>query len=154
MAEVSPEELGRLLVPLTALRGFDEVYGLEIYGLGMCLDQDAETIRTWSHNQAVRHQRDMCEIDLADAATADRIARWVAGRVGFEHAATAPNWGTSGSDHPVHGPSRYAYLGDSDHHFDLPDDFDDTDDRRLPDGSMYADRLALALVAQHLGATP
>lgn len=33
-----------------------------------------------------------CNLDLFDAATRDRIARWAAGRVGLEVGSTAPRW--------------------------------------------------------------
>lgn len=89
------------------------------------------------------------------AFTADRVARWVAGRVGFEFGCTAPDWFRErdrqwliGGDFDfdfTFGPAASRHL--------IPSlaDINPTDDRRLTDGSRYTDRLALALVAQHLG---
>jgi hypothetical protein len=95
------------------------------------------------------------DVDLADAATRDRVARWLAARVGLNTSgrcpwwftlapvASRPGWGLAYGPHGSYetfGPGREtevpALVG-----------LNGADDRRLPDGSRYVDALALALVA-------
>lgn len=77
MSDLIPDEMRRLLVPLSNLPGFDPA-GLptEKYCCG-----------AWSHGYG--GQPECCgqpdeDVDLADAATRNRCARHLAGRVGLE----------------------------------------------------------------------
>lgn len=91
-------------------------------------------------------------IDLADATTRDRCLRWLAARHGVAPVCGSPAWDVSGWDHHDASRSyREARIGDREYTFALPLDFNDTDDRRLPDGSLYAHALALALVLRREG---
>lgn len=135
---IADNELAQLQVPLASLPGFDPT-GLWVSHAGvtdMCANAP---LPDWVADPTVT---------LADSATADRVARWIAERTKLQTGATAPEWKyvTSsagwwltfdcvGSYHPV-GTSVLHSLTDS-----------VSDDRRLPDGSRFIDRLALALVA-------
>jgi hypothetical protein len=169
---LTTEESGRLRVPLAALDGFDPV-GLRC---GEDLDHEAgvctHTTEAGEHVWLVYSDDDTWDwlprgvvfVDLADPATADRVARWLAARVGLEVGCTAPRWNHSGRR------GTWAITGDADaalfHGSEPPRNWrgrtrwkpaeivvpalaalDPSDDRRLPDGSRYVDRLALALVA-------
>lgn len=165
------DELARLRIPLSALPGFDPV-GLRAwwpylethvlatgpYGsssIGLLVDTEV-CLRSAG--------RQYLYVDLADASTADRLARWLAGRVGLEVGCTAPGW------FPKLGPDRWLLRtahgarlfvraipdrvdgGDADHHWhSVPGLPSVSFGCVLPDGSLYTDRLALALVAQHIG---
>lgn len=101
---------------------------------------------------ARRFARASGEIDLADTSAADRVARWAARKVeipsscgviwhsGFSSCADSSGWilyGTDGED--------YADFFVSGDHEQSPLRVVNPDDgRRLPDGSRYVDRLALA----------
>jgi len=149
---VTRDVLDSLRIPLSALPGFDAV------GLRMWLpDTRASVICLEDYGD------DRWTVTLADASTADRVARWVADRVGMEIGATAPSWqsppresedvvvwtllGSTADPHHRRfwlqgfGVARVPALAGLDY----------TDDRRLPDGSRYVDRLALARVAVHVG---
>lgn len=158
---ISTEEFARLRVPLASLPGFDPV-GLRInagsYGKGLCTGA-SPIIAAWrflcDDGSAGGADGGALRVDLADASTADRVARWVAGRVDFEVGCTAPDW-HHGTDHDGNGGWLLFWFDDGDsaeYYFGYPEleGLDWEDPRRLPDGSRYVDRLALALVAVHLG---
>lgn len=101
-------------------------------------------------------------IDLADSATRDRVARHVAARARLEIGNTAPQWTCT---FRAEGFGRWSITGRHERqrtyhggHHEWGEavrelqDIDATDARTLSDGSSYADALALALVACHLGA--
>lgn len=152
MSDITAEELARLRISLSALPGFDPI-GLWLY-------------RTFAAMADIRrvcdgHTSQGDAVSAADSSTADRLARWLAARVGLEVGCTAPRW--------FLGEGAWAVLTD-DHGFArrwrgndinalgglVPAmvDLSPRDPRRLPDGSRYVDRLALALVAVHVGGQP
>jgi hypothetical protein len=176
------EELARLRVPLDKLPGLDAV-GLTAYAMdlqwivigdGGCEGLD---ILAWTLDEQVPVPREVMAISLADSATADRVARWCAGRVGLEVGCTAPGWRSysARADPPLaiwllgepgdarvfaNQPRRdppltgWAYSRAVENVVPALADLDPTDARLLPDGARWIDRLALALVATHLGGTP
>lgn len=96
-----------------------------------------------------RFRRDLGEVDLADTSTADRVARWAAKQVeipsscgviwhpGYDHSGD-PGWilyGRGGDD----SLEYFVDLGQ-----EVFADIESDDERVLPDGSRYVDRLALA----------
>lgn len=170
---ITPEEMARLRVPLSALPHFRpdliwECQGDRVVQVWSVLEEEQE------HYFLARHDGDdsvakwwsepesWMMLDLSDASTADRCARWLAGRVGLEVGCTAPGWffheamvawllGRGRRD----TTRLFAQNGpDIDYVVHTLADLDPTDDRRLPDGSRYVDRLALALVCRHVGGTP
>lgn len=172
---IAAEELARLRVPLASLRDFDPT-GLDLQADGWTypphvLENGGDDLLVydgkWRTSEPWWLRREGPDgvawaIDLADASTADRVARWVAGRTGADSTSGLtwsfdyPGWSLRGA-RPM-GP--YAYFAPS---VDglmgaiaVPalanlDGFRSADDRRLPDGSRFVDRLALALVAVHIG---
>lgn len=169
------EEMGRLRVPLASLAGFDPV-GLVVDGaviVSRAEEQDNDEAG-WAAEFATLPPPSLLAIatvegvrfrvaaevsvTLADASTADRVARWVAGRVGLEVGCTAPGW-REGRQGGLGLPGWLLDTGDGSKFFtydSLPvvRAFWMDDDRLLPDGSRYVDRLALALVAVHVGGQP
>lgn len=188
MSDLTPEEMAALLVAPGLLPGLD-AFGLRVATwtgyhrndlkpsgreLFLCVTRDGEPLVFDPVAQGQR-LRDHVAFDLADASTRDRIARWVAGRVGLEVAATAPDWlptlkyglGSGGIGYRNDGGYWTVAARSHTRHFRAPVDttllhvFDEVpglvgvdphDDRRLSDGSHYVDALALARAAAHLGA--
>jgi hypothetical protein len=161
---VSPAELAALRIELSALPGFDPV-GLDVersccgHVIGdpyagppeCCGDPDE-----W--------------VSFIDASTRDRVARWLAGRVGLTVGSTAPGWwhqeavwvlavrragGVKGgsSARTFSGSPRWAASADGGKRRHVPTlgDLDPSDPRLLPDGSRYVNALALARVAVTVG---
>ena len=100
------------------------------------------------------------DLDLSDAATRDRLARWLAARVGLEVGCTAPRWFWHVAmrcwvlGHGRLESSRsFSFDGRvTDHEVPPLSDLDGADDdTRLPDGSRLVDAVALARVAVHVG---
>jgi hypothetical protein len=161
---LTTEDMGRLRFGLAALDGFDPV-GLTLGRGGewaACVayghsDGTVLLVRGAGTRHVVTEWWPLAgfEVDLADAATRDRVARWLAARVGLEVGSTAPGWET-GDIEPVEWVLVGTRIGD---HF-TPDSVpalaavDPDDRRRLADGSLYRDALALALVAVHVGGAP
>lgn len=172
MADLTPD-IVELRVPLPSLPGLDPV-GLVVWHAvdqtfesGLCFENESRTAGRWlALNIRVRGGKGTSYfraengiVDLADAATRDRVARWVADRVEFEVGSTAPGWGFVDTDwgfdmrgwlmgwrrqgEPVWWPADGFLAG-----------ADPNDDRLLPDGSKFVDALALARVAVHVGSRP
>jgi hypothetical protein len=182
---LTSEELARLRVPLDRLPGFDPV-GLRVIGEDG-LPAGLVTLSTGVHvfladdvneDGSNLHYPADFDANLSDSATADRVARWCAGRVGLEVGCTAPGWRSysARADPPLaiwlfgelglgvrvfaNQPRRdppltgWAYSRAVENVVPALADLDPTDARLLPDGARWIDRLALALVATHLGGTP
>lgn len=193
---ITNEEMNRLLLPLAKLPGLDPVglrVAVEGCGVGIVVEPDdaepenrhgewivypiggwPETEPYISHDALSVKASEMA-IDLADAATRDRVARWAAGRAGETSGCTAPSFrrgyeglygflGTMGRvvfgvrdtaeeagliGRSVQDPHGSHHVGG----IAVPGlvVLDEEDRRALPDGSLYRDARALALVAQHLG---
>lgn len=141
-APLTAADLARLRVPLSALPGLDDrwqpVWPASVDGIG-------------------RH------VSLVESATADRVARWLAARVGLEVGCTAPEWrwraGVRAWGLIAAFSGRYfvetrrQVWGRDDVVVPTLDvaDLDPADTRKLSDGSRFVDRLALAIVAVHVG---
>lgn len=158
-----------LRVPLSALPGFDPV-GLRCStassgdGHWLCVADGwlTDANPRVSRNETTRvYDGPMSGVvlDLSDSATRDRVARWVAARVGLEVGCTAPGWGWVDNDPTnamrdvlargwVLGSAFFVWGGCG------TSDLDPTDDTCLPDGSRVVDAVALARVAVYLGAQP
>jgi hypothetical protein len=172
---LTTEDMGRLRVPLAALPGLDPV-GLDLVALGQgewavhVLDADGPwpqhdllvydgrwrtTESWWLHGDGP--ELTTWAVDLADAATRDRVARQLAGRVGLEVGCTAPSFDRTPVGWALVGPHDCIIYAEPDADLDefveVPAlaDLDPADDRRLPDGSIYRDALAQAIVAVHVG---
>lgn len=156
MNDLTSEEMAPLRVPLAALPGLDPV-GLRLVRIDN--GWTSVCVGTCFQRQLVMHNyfdsKPIVEwdVDLADASTRDRIARWAAERVGLEVGSTAPSWGWCP---PVMTWRLYAEHGEWDAPRSLFDDaFWDRhlgNLRPLPDGALYVTALALAMAAAHLGA--
>lgn len=107
------------------------------------------------------------QIDLAESSTADRLSRWMALRLGMRADwgdCTAPRWYAAGMTPStpwwvIQWGRESRIFASAAYHgarvIPVPDlHFDAGDARRLPDGSRFADRLALGTVAVHVGSTP
>lgn len=157
-----------LLLPLSSLPGFDPV-GLRVrhpaggvpWGVCVAVDDSRPNV----HNVVVAttelgppHDRDLdfaparlVDLNLADASTADRVARWIACQVGVEVGCTAPKWiyiePSPGFFEPggweLHGVGDEFYYIRPGHAAVCGMD---------QDGSRHADRLALRNFAEYLGA--
>ena len=155
---MSPAELAMLRVPLSSLPGFDPV-GLVLHHhsgwSGFAIGRSPRGSLVCYSSGVSQLEPAAAEIDLADSATADRVARWAAAQVELATDCTAPGWrylpdsvgwwlaapDGAGWFFPVSSlPLVKVFWAD--------------DDRLLPDGSRYVDRLALALVAVYLGSQP
>jgi hypothetical protein len=179
MSALTVEEMARLWAELDHLPGI-ELAGLRVVvpfsdgssfdGLVIGVDADgaiwiggSEEIRGAAgddYRPSLRWiSREDAYVDLADASTRDRVARWIADRVGQDIGSMAPElyydgrtWclgadeedgGTEFSGNPDHDATYVAALAEV-----------DTNDRRTlpdPDGSWYRVARALALVAVHVG---
>lgn len=138
MSELTTEELARLRLRLNDLSGFDAL-GLMVY------TSDGRLRLATQH-----HGFDSSsEVSLAYARTADAAARWLAGRVRVEVGCTAPDWGWV-------DPALTWRLTAEHGTWDMPREMLPAEQSRarLPDGSLYAARLALALACRHAGRTP
>lgn len=155
---ITHEEAARLQVPLSAVPGLHPV-GLPVLfrheswlvtrlvvTRGVTRAAEIDQIRGTERIGAVPFGGLSC--DLADDGTADRIARWVAERMGLEPGCTAPTWVFDGGWQVVSGGSLAMFD-----HISSLGDLDPDDDRRLPSGARLVDRRALALVARHVGAS-
>lgn len=158
---IRSEEAERLVVPLSALAGLDPVglpvvYRNERWRVNRlivsrdqprasCVIERLDGEGAWPEMPPY----DVLAIDLADDATADRIARWLGVRVGLEVPCTAPVWGFDEGDWQVVSGNDVATF---DHVFALTE-LDPFDVRTLPGGARFVDRLALAVVARHVGST-
>ncbi len=183
MADLTPDDLAHLRVPLSALPGLDPV-GLRLRaGEGAMMAYDPAIyvalsggvmVFDWSHDGtpdlAMLAHAFVC---LDHPEGADRVARWLAARVRLEVGCTAPLWsvcslgwasiGWALTQRDAEGEtvcrtfaSRY-HGGDIDALAPISDATalaSESGSRRLPDGSRYVDRLALALVAVHFGSQP
>lgn len=174
MAELTGEEMGRLRVALAELPRLAVWLQMVWHGEWMC-SIAADGIAPDDGTVAVRMPGGGVQavsaaelfVDLADARTADAVARWVAGRVGLQVGCTAPRWVHTGfgvwvlSD-GVGAPARFSATRRPDspaaregRNYSFPSlhavDSDCNDARRLPDGSRWVDRAALAIVARHVG---
>ncbi len=133
---ITTDELALLRVPLSALPGLDPV-GLWVHHCGVADMCAHAPLPGWVRDPSV---------DLADASTADRVARWRALQcAGIRVGPTAPAW-----IHLGYGAWGLAWVGGRTtfcRSCCLPEGVDPDDSRRLPDGSRYVDRLALARVA-------
>lgn len=96
-------------------------------------------------------------VSLADSAARDRVARWVAERVGMPCDPVAGFWRFVLGAWRLTGSDGAIEFGAADpeaegrfvvHALSALDPHDDT---RLPDGSRLVDALALAAVARHVG---
>lgn len=180
MGEIlTPDELAALHVPLGELPGFDPV-GLRLYGSnptiggtadnGICAggdfrpnDPDEEgpvddvlvgfdmSVPTWM-------KRKLLHVNLADRATACRVAAWAAQRLHLELGCTAPQWACGWSHDGEQGWTLWGsgaeyWISWEDEESPLHD-LDPFDDRKLPDGAQYVDRLALARFVVHVGSRP
>ena len=172
MTALTAEEMGRLLVAPSAVQGLVPI-GLRVVSPGgrsgwvvpFGLHSDRYQIATPDGLESGTECIDWDDLDdkwsydLQDASTADRVARWLAARVGLEVGCTAPGWYYHeggwylAGDECWTGIPSLAAAGN--YVAGLP--FSErrlgelADHRRLPDGSRYVDRLALALVAVHVG---
>jgi hypothetical protein len=168
-----------LRVPLASLPGFDAC-GLDLHGDGMVvhvMDHDfgADMLvynERWKDVPFLLHvdfALTEWALDLSDAATRDRVARWVAGRVGLGVGATAPTWFASGhgvfrvfgadrgrvlSFAPTRTRESPARVSGLDHYLPSMSDLDWRSTGRLADDCLIVEAEALALVAVHLGSTP
>lgn len=98
-------------------------------------------------------------LDLADASTRDRVARWCAARAELEVGPTAPGW--RGQDNPPGHPgwvlhsygsgSFFSSWTSTGAHVPTLADLAPADSSALPDGSRSVDAIALGRVAVHLG---
>lgn len=165
MADLTPDDLAALRVPLASLPGFD-VVGLDLTRpvllvgaptpwarlLWPCVRQPDGGLGLWDGDVVQPIDPANWSVDLSDAATRDRCARYLAQRVGVGVGSTAPNWGPD-----TFRPRRWWLVGPDDGyiwHGDGGDedfvralaDLDPTDDRRLSDGSRWVDAAALAAV--------
>ncbi|MEQ1494470.1 MAG: hypothetical protein ABL912_01740 [Novosphingobium sp.] len=164
MADLTTDDLARLRVPLSALPRLDflglplvPVEGARGYAVGEMLGFGRVVIARYGAADAVAVSS--LSLDLSDSSTADRVARWLAGRLGVEVWCTAPSWVCvvesvgwwifSGEPRSLHRPAplagKYFPRGV------YAEQADPTDGRRLDDGSRYVDRLALRLVAEEVG---
>lgn len=107
-------------------------------------------------------------LDLADAETRDRVARWVAVRVGLQLSSVAPSWQYGGRLWQIDVPRRgwastlvsawWFAPYESPHWREevtvVPALAEINSERmsELEDGSLLIDALGLAVVARHLGA--
>lgn len=162
MTALTPSDLARLRVRLDELPGFDPV-GLFVYGergddhMVVFADDDDLLVHDcgsedlawwWSKSEGPR-------LDLADASTADRVARWVAERhrtLSGEPppGCTAPSWFYEGGRW-VLSTGGWSWLVPRDLVTEPTELQVQLDRRRLRDGSRWVDRAALAEVARHVG---
>jgi hypothetical protein len=170
---LTPDDLARLRIPLAQLPGLDST-GLHLWAGERHVTCVYDTVTPYYHTdehaivlivggdedtrveQAPRDEG--WAIDLREGAAADRVARWLAARLDTEVGCTAPTW-ACGSSHD--GEQGWTLWGcGAEYWFSCEDEgsvlhgLDPFDDRTLPDGSQWIDRLALALVAQHVGGRP
>lgn len=159
MTALTAEEMAALWLPLMSVpalglsvRGQAEfVEGTVVGESGHAADSEVD-VHDWGQNRTVVLPRIRATMNLADASTRDRVARWLAGRVGLTLGSTGPDWGWCP---PVMTWRLTAERGE----WDAPQSlFDATfwdvhlgDTRRLHDGSGYCDALALGMAAVHLG---
>lgn len=193
VSAITAEEMAALWVPLASLPGFDPV------GLRVLVRAETAVLTDiasggvgpaegpvwrgcwvwWADSSGHEDSVDLVDwseviLDLADASTRDRVARWLAGRVGFAVGCTAPDWiptlkfglGSGGIGYRDDGGYWTLCCSSRTEHFRAPKGstglkaFDEVpglvsvdphDAHRLPDDSRYADALALARVAVHTG---
>jgi hypothetical protein len=158
VSALTAEELGRLRVSLDLLPEFDPV-GLHIwdeeYERHVLVTEAHETILDLHLRQedAFRIQRREARLDLADASTRDRVARWLGGRHGLRGGCVAPSWVNRTHDFMLGGAVMFRRKRNGHVSIVVPELVATAlpDLRDLPDGSRYVDALALALVAVHVG---
>lgn len=108
---------------------------------------------------------DGLSVNLADAATRDRVARWCAARLGWPAQTSAPTWMRTLD---LDDSAGWCLVGADDRaevflacgDVRLPNEralpglaaLDRDDARTLPDGTRWVDAAALAVAARHLGA--
>jgi len=158
-----------LRIPLTALPGLDAT-GLSAWAAderwlvaGDGGHKGVDLIG-WGLSDVAPMPRAIVALDLADASTRDRVARWAARRVGLEVGSTAPAWFHCGYSvwalaahlvsrrfSPTRLPESAPQVVGVNHQLPSLWSVDPTDDTRLPDGSRLVDAVALARVAVHLG---
>lgn len=182
-------ELDQLMLPLTSLPGFNPVGlhlaspfandGKMVYIHWLCVDRDTlnaddGAINCWcgeDNGFTGWIERRQWYLDLADASTADRVARWVAERLGLrivdidhhlrEHShleCTAPVFFVNAYGQCIIGRDRigartsfHGWRQDDPDKILALQDLDQYDRRQLADGSRYVERLGLAIVAFHVG---
>lgn len=177
-----PDDLSRLRLRLAELPGFDPV-GLRVTredGLaGTAVGDGFVVIRApsmafWQSGDPWAPWATF--VTTADASTRDRVARWVAGRLGKDVGPSGPCWGAVSNGYEGGGWALLSRLGRGMSIFMDPDrlplaalpplvpggesvwvgvpalaTLDPRDDRLLPDGSRWVDAAALAEVARHVG---
>lgn len=168
--ELTNQDRARLRFPLSCFRGLDPtglrvfLRGWEWYGTPLATGRATPNVFIYNVPsgfptvQCVAHGGDVAPDDillnLEDAATRDRVARWMAQVVGLKVGATAPPIRVSGWDHADGRKSRHIKIGDDGLHdyrtLSLPDDIDDTDERQLFDGCLYVDALAMGIAGKRL----
>lgn len=143
MTDLTPDDLARLRVPLSALPGLDPV-GLRVYWSSFSSvivgPQDHDGLYPVHHEHGVGCLSEGF-LHLSDAATRDRCARYLAQRVEVDVGSTAPNWGPDA----FHRGLWWLVGPDDGWHREVAD-LEAYDDRRLPDGSWWVDAAALAAV--------
>lgn len=144
---VSTGERGGWVLPVGLHRDRYQVASPDGLAVGSeCIDWD-DLDFTWAY-------------DLQDSSTADRVARWVADRRRVEVGCTAPEWGVSLFNLYALRTITIRSGREHYHRWEAPRvDGSDLwswyhDDRLLPDGSRYVDRLSLTLVAVLVGSQP
>lgn len=173
MADLTTADLARLRVPLASLPGLDPV-GLVVatwtgYHRNDPEPSGRELFALWSPNDGAPlvvergvglRRRYRVEADLSDRSTRNRVAEWLAGRVGLEVGSTAPvwvgyidGWRLLGTEHTQGNLRLFTWDTGGTRTATVPAlaDLHPVDDRRLPDGSRFVDAWALALVAVHVG---
>jgi hypothetical protein len=157
--------LEHLRLPLVETPGVDPtglrilLRGWEWYGTPLALSRWTTTVfiynapATFPAVMRVEHGAEISPddilLDLTDAATRDRLVRWLAACLGHTTGCTAPHWGR----HRDTWALDRTLFRREDRFDDDPRDpyvpalwaIDITDDRRLPDGSRYVDALALVV---------
>jgi hypothetical protein len=181
--EVEMSDLVRLR--LADLSGFDPV-GLWVANKDepegfLVLFQDETTVLVHSGGSEdypwwwTKAEEDGPTITMLHASTRDRVARWVAGRVGKDVGPSGPCWGAVANSYEGGGWALLGKLGHGLSIFMDPDRLplaalpplvptgesvwngvpalaalNPNDGRRLPDGSRWVDAAALAAVARHV----
>jgi hypothetical protein len=161
MSDLTPDDMARLRVRLDDLPGFDPV-GLRVfhsrtsYVDSLCITAGIGVVPRERGLVLLDLPATVC-LDLSDASTRDRVARWMAGRAvqPFPLGSTAPEVRlTDAMDgRPLLrlvGAGRQAAVFTS-VALDGIADLDPKDPRLLPDGSRWVDAAALAEVARHVG---
>lgn len=149
--DLTPDDMARLRVPLSVLPRLP-CRGLLLYPIPGYWMEDrprlaqTDVLLNDTGHQTVRvdgemRRTEVWAVDLSDAATRDRCARYLAQRVEVDVGSTAPNWGPDA----FHRGLWWLVGPDDGWHREVAD-LEAYDDRRLPDGSWWVDAAALAAV--------